>query len=596
VSKRLAVLAVVGLGIVSSGALEGASSSSGETSPVAVYPTAGTPVASPETQISFRGTSPSSLGAVQVVGSKTGTHTGVLKAHSDGEGASFVPATAFSPGETVTVRAGAALVDASNGAVTFKIARLPSAGKAPKLLSDPGGNPSGAQHFHSRHDLTPPSLRVLKRSSSAAPGDVFLGVKAGPGADGTAIYDGAGRLVWFRRVPKHSSAFDFRVQQFKGRPVLTWWQGRAVFPGQGRGAGMIYDSSYRRIATVKAGNGYVADFHEFQLTPQGTAFVIAYQPVKWDLSPAHGSSKGVAVDSVVQEIDVDTGLVEREWHSLGQVGVQDAVVKPSSNTPFDAFHANSVEPDTSGNWLISLRNTNAAYEVDPTTGNPLWTLGGKHSTFKMGHGARFIGQHDVRRAPNGDITVFDNGTNGRKEGRPSRALELAVDLNAKTASVVHAFEHPHAVQRAFSQGGVRTLANGNLFVGWGGASPYVTEFSKTGKVVFDARMKPSGDDSYRAFRIPWSAAVPTSPPDVAASSGPGKTTAFASWNGATGVASWQLLAGSDAGSLSPAGSAPSTGFETTLRLTTEQKYVQVRALDGSGHVLGTSRTIRVKSE
>ena len=592
-SKRLAGSAIAGMLVVSSGALVLASSSGGATPSVAVYPTAGTPVASPHTQISFRGAPPSALGTVQVAGSKTGAHTGVLRAHSDGQGASFLPTKLFSPGETVTVRAGASLVGASNGAVTFRIARFISSGKL-RLITDPGGNPKGVQHFHSRPDLTPPSLRILKKKKPA-PGDIFMGVKRGPGVNGNVIYDGRGRLVWFGRVPKHKSTFDFRVQQYEGRPVLTWWQGKAFFPGEGRGVGMIYDSSYRRIAVVRAGNGYIADFHEFQLTPQGTAFLIAYQPVRWNLKPAHGPRKGIAVDSVVQEIDIKTGLVAREWHSLGHISIKDAVFKPERGVPLDAFHANSVEQDTNGDWLISARSTNAAYDVDATTGNVLWTLGGRRSTFKMKRGARFIGQHDVRRAPNGNITLFDNGTNGAKVKRASRAVELAVDLNAKTARVVRAFVHRHPVQRATSQGGLQTLPNGHLFVGWGSMNPYVTEFSKTGKIVFDARLTVSGgDESYRAYRIPWTGVVPASPPDVAASRAHGKTTVFASWNGATDVAKWQVLVGSARNSLSPGRATRFTGFETTIRLRGAHQFVQVRALDATGKVLGTSKVTPVR--
>jgi hypothetical protein len=112
--------------------------------------------------------------------------------------------------------------------------------------------------------------------------------------------------------------------------------------------------------------------------------------------------------------------------------------------------------------------------------------------------------------------------------------------------------------------------------------------------VFEGKLDPSGDDSYRAFRIPWSGALPAAPPDVAASSARGKTTVFASWNGATDVASWQVLAGSQAGSLSPAGGARFAGFETAIRLPAAQRFVQVRALDASGKVLGTSKVTPVR--
>ncbi|MFL5885103.1 MAG: arylsulfotransferase family protein, partial [Thermoleophilaceae bacterium] len=317
-SKRLGIVLLTAAAAIALFVGLSSTRSQGAAGPVAVYPTQGTPVASPTSQVSFRGASVSDLGQVTVDGSKTGHHDGTLKAHSDGNGASFVPATPFAPGETVTVRSSAAsLVGAVNGAVTFTIL-TPPAGKPPKpqLLADPGGHPRVPQ-FHTRRDIQAPGLQVLKRTAAAAPGSIFVGAKAGPGADGPAIYNGTnGQLVWFHRMPRHQSAFDFRVQQYQGGQVLTWWQGRAIFPGEGLGVGMIYDTSYRHIATVRAGNGYKSDLHEFQLTPQGTALLVAYRPVSWDLTPAHGARRAVAVDCVLQEVDVKTGLVEREWHSL----------------------------------------------------------------------------------------------------------------------------------------------------------------------------------------------------------------------------------------------------------------------------------------
>ncbi|MFL5883698.1 MAG: arylsulfotransferase family protein, partial [Thermoleophilaceae bacterium] len=323
-----------------------------------------------------------------------------------------------------------------------------------------------------------------------------------------------------------------------------------------------------------------------------TALVLGFRTIGRNLKRYGGPKHGAVLDNVVQEIDIKTGLVEREWHSLGHVSVKETVFKPEKNAPFEALHANSVERDTNGAWLISGRDTNAAYEVDATTGNVLWTLGGKRSTFKMKRGARFIGQHDVRRAPNGNITVFDNGTFGIKVGRASRTLEVAVDTTAKTVSLVHGFVHRRPTLRTFSQGSTQTLPNGNLLVGWGGANAYITEFSKSGSVVFDALLHPTGDDTYRAYRLPWSGATPAETPRAAAAISHGATNVWASWNGATDVARWQVLGGSSSTSLAPVGSAAYSGFETALKISGARRFVQVQALDASGKVLGSSAVMR----
>jgi hypothetical protein len=252
---------------------------------------------------------------------------------------------------------------------------------------------------------------------------------------------------------------------------------------------------------------------------------------------------------------------------------------------------NSVGLEPNGNFLVSSRNTNALYEVDRASGAILWRLGGKRSTFKMAHGTQFLGQHDARRQADGSITVFDNGA-PPLPGRPSRALQLRVDETHKTVSLIHAFRHPHPATRTFSQGSVQQMPNGNLFVGWGGSVPWFTEFDSAGHVTFDAQFRPTGDDTYRAYKLPWSA-TPATPPAIAAAVGHGHTAVYASWNGATGVASWQLLAGPSANSLQPVGTAvPTQGFETRLQAPGSQPFVQVNALDSTGRVIGSSRPVK----
>ena len=66
------------------------------------------------------------------------------------------------------------------------------------------------------------------------------------------------------------------MQQLDGEPVLTWWQGTITVHGFGLGVDVIADSHYTTIAEVRAGNGYQADLHEFQITPAGTALLTAY--------------------------------------------------------------------------------------------------------------------------------------------------------------------------------------------------------------------------------------------------------------------------------------------------------------------------------
>jgi hypothetical protein len=559
--------------------------SSGAASTVAIFPMAGTPTASPATQISFRGESQAQLTGITVKGSKSGDHPGQLKAHSDGNGASFIPSKGFTRGETVTVKADPSLEGEKNGAVKFKIAEKAPIGVPGHVQADPGGTPPGAQHFKSRPDLQPPTIKITTKTSKAAPGDLFLAPKAGPGQDGTEIVDGDGNLVWYKRVPKLTSPFDFRVQQYQGQPALTWWQG-GVHHGQGQGCGRIVNSSYKQVAKVCPGNGYKADFHEFQLSRDGkTAFLLIYEPVKYDLRLIGGSKDGSVLDGIVQEVDIKTGLVLFEWHTLGNIGLKETYAGIPKSSPLDISHVNSVYEENDHNLLVSARDLHSALELDRQTGKILFRLGGKASDYTMGKGTQFVGQHDIRRAPDGRMTIFDNGA-PPSPGNPARALVLSVNDSNTSVKLSRQFRRPDKLHSP-SQGNVQALSNGNFMVGWGGDTPFFDEYTSSGKVALDGYIDPKTDDTYRVWRFPWTGAHPKPPPDIAAQNIGGKTTVYASWNGATDVVKWEVVDGSGQHIKTLA----KHKFETTIHLPTQQTQVAVKALGTGDAVLGTSKTI-----
>jgi hypothetical protein len=124
--------------------------------------------ASVATQISMLGPPASELTHVTVSGSRSGAHTGRLEPYSQGDGASFVPATPFAEGERVVVRA-----EVRNGASAqrlldvFAIAELDRITKTPERIHP--GRPSETQSFRSRPDLRPPALTVTASSPAVAP-------------------------------------------------------------------------------------------------------------------------------------------------------------------------------------------------------------------------------------------------------------------------------------------------------------------------------------------------------------------------------------------------------------------------------------------
>jgi hypothetical protein len=458
----------------------------------------------------------------------------------------------------------------------------------------PGPPPGPTQHFKSRPDLHPPVVKIRVAAHGTAPGYIFLAPKMAVAQAGPMIMDNRGQLVWFHPLKLTKGVTDFRAQRYRGRPVLTWWRGRLSDVGVGSGWYAIYDDSYRPVAEVRPGHGLVGDVHEFRLTSRGTALMTIYHRRHVDLTSIGGPKDGLIWDGIVQEVDIATGRVVFEWHSFPQVGIKESYSNPPKKQlgtkpfPYDYIHLNAIDEEPDGNLLISGRNTHAVYEVSRKTGKILWRLGGKQSTFRVGPGARFAWQHDVRRQPDGTITVFDNGS-APPVHKFTRVLVLKVDEQRKQVTLVRSYHHPKKLLSPF-EGNAQFLPDGHVFVGWGG-DPYVSELSKDGRVLLDAYFghgKPPGADAdtYRAYRIVWQG-HPTDVPSVAISAGK----VYVSWNGATDVARWQVLTGNVNDDLAAGPAVPRSGFETAIKLPAKGSYVAVQALNKTGRVLAVSKTL-----
>ncbi|HTZ64971.1 MAG TPA: arylsulfotransferase family protein [Solirubrobacteraceae bacterium] len=464
-------------------------------------------------------------------------------------------------------------------------AGLSLTGAAGKLLGDAFASrsaaPPRAPAWHSRPDLRIPALTVARSEPGASADPIFVAPYNAPdGQAGAVIADNDGEPIWEHPLADKVTT-DFRVQSYRGSPVLTWWEG-SIELGHGVGEYVIADASYRTVRRVQAGRGLRGDLHEFLITPRDTALLTSYVVTHADLSAVAGPRRGTIQDAIFQEIELATGAVLFEWRSLDHIPIQESYAPVGAD--WDFFHINSVDLDHDGSFLVSARSTHTVYKID-RSGTIRWRLGGKHSDFRMGPGTDFAWQHDARRQPEGALTVFDNGATPAVE-RLSRGLILELNERAMTATLLHQYRHPRIL--AGSQGSVQLLANGNVFVGWGEA-PRVSEFDRSGRMLFDAIL---GEryESYRAFRLPWTGR-PAELPALALIPRGRDLTAYASWNGATQVDSWQLLAGADVNDLRAAASVRATGFESALPITAAGPCFAAQALDVTGSSLARSNVV-----
>jgi hypothetical protein len=493
------------------------------------------------------------------------------------------------------LRTGGSLAVAAGLGCAAEGARGTATASPGPATADSGAVSSGTgqvRGFRSRPDLRPPATRVTTARGGTAPGLIVTGPYLSDAAQQGPMLTGAdGDLVWFRPLSAHGSPamrpFDVRVQRYRGKKVLTWFQGATV-NGHGQGSYLVADSSYRTVAHLHAGNGYAGDLHEFLITDQGTALFTCYGRARADLTGVGGKADGTYFYGVVQEMDIATGTVLFQWRADAHIGLGESYAPVPRQAPWDPYHVNSVNVAADGNLIVSLRNTWAAYKIDRSSGRVLWRLGGKKSDFEVSPAARFAWQHHVTPHPGGAYTVFDNGSGGpglRAESR-SRGLLLAVDEQARKATLTRAYVHGSPRVLSPALGSVQLLPDGHVFVGWG-QSPYATEYAPDGTVLYDLELEDGHTVSYRAFRAEWTGR-PGGAPALAASAVPGGLELYVSWNGDTEVRHWRVLLGSARGQLSAHGTMARTGFETKIAVSRRASFVAVAGLDGRGRELGRS--------
>ncbi|EAQ86266.1 hypothetical protein CHGG_07519 [Chaetomium globosum CBS 148.51] len=500
------------------------------------------------------------------------------------------------------------------------------------------GRAAADWQFRSRTDLAPPRLNIsIPATKDAAEGYLFVAPFAGfpdtpteqhgPRQAGPYIFRDDGDLIWSGYGIYSIWATNFQAARWKGKDVLFSFEGdHNAGYGHGHGHITIMDQHYETIRELRAGNHKLVDKHEFHVINEETGLIQIYQPVPRDLSKWGGSPEQQwIVDAIIQELDIATGRLLFEWHSLDHVTPAEAVLPLNpgqagsgynSSDAWDYFHINSVDKDRAGNYIVSARDACAVHKINGTTGEIIWRLNGKASDFKMGEGSEFCFQHHARwlKEDEGDgvevISLYDNSAHGTEHGggrevhtaENSSGKILRLDSNAWTAELVHGYYPPKGYKLlSKSQGSTQVLPGGNVLVNWGSEGA-VTEYTEDGEVVFHAEMDTGalndGVENYRAFKFNWTG-LPSEEPAVVALEGEEGTSVYVSWNGDTETATWRFFEVVDGlGSRSFLGESQRKSFETRLDLPKGKKVgrVAAEAVDKQGRVLRTTREVGVEPE
>ncbi|KIK66617.1 hypothetical protein GYMLUDRAFT_69778 [Collybiopsis luxurians FD-317 M1] len=315
-------------------------------------------------------------------------------------------------------------------------------------------------------------------AQNLSPGYIFSAPRgASVLRQGAVIYDQTGSLVW--DGSSYGQTLSFSVVTYLNEPHIILWTGESNSTGVGSGYDILLNSNYEVVANfttnIQGQTGpALADFHEAQISANNTALMTSYMFKSLDLSPIQGPQQGWILDSAMQELNISSNDPIFTWIASDHVNITECYNTPgtgggSISESFDYFHINSIEKDDSGNYLVSSRHCWTVYYLDGQTGDIIWRMGGKNSSFNMGNGTQFSWQHHARWVEQNDtyatMTLFDNaGMFGQQQEQMSRGLYLGLNFTNKSVELLAEFL-PWNQSISQSQGSVQIQPNGNFLVG-----------------------------------------------------------------------------------------------------------------------------------
>ena len=350
-----------------------------------------------------------------------------------------------------------------------------------------------------------------------------------------------------------------------------------------------------------------SDMHEFRPINGGkTALMTIYQPRQYDMTKWNvRTGIGWIMDSLFQEVDVESGEVLFQWSPLDHVDPSLGFTLPASTdtsgsalspySPWDFFHINSIDKNEDGDYLISSRHTCAIYKLSGKNGSVIWRLHGADPSFRninfsfsQQHDARWISENSTHTV----LSLFNNGYNGFNQTHAySSGMIIVIDHVEKTATKIQEYIPPNNVLSS-SQGNLQILPNGNVFIGWGNKG-FVSEYAEDGELLLWGYFSQDVAMNYRVQKFDWDA-DPTDVPALWTYSraiGDSLTSLYVSWNGATKVKMWRFFGSrKQEGPFREIGTTNKTGFETSYSAANFHRWCYVEALNVNGEVLARSAT------
>jgi hypothetical protein len=484
----------------------------------------------------------------------SGRIPGTVTLASDGRTILFKPSFLFAPSERVDVviqpgiatRSGTPVAPASFSFTVAPFAETLNPYEVfPSLRPDYGYQKAGARLPKAVNDSVPdnfPPMQIeVVDSTALGEGYIFLAVASEVENVGyyLMMLENDGTPFFYREL-ENDYAYDFKLQP-NGQLSYAHFFEHHSYTGGGNVVHKILDESFTLVDSVQAGNGYVAEAHDFQILPNGHYLVFGYYLTPVDMSQIvpGGRPDALVSGGIVQELDAEKNVIF-QWRSWDHYDFEGFPFSSrfATRATVSAFHLNSIVLDNDGHILLGTPSM--AMKIDRQTGEVLWNIGGAFNEFSFvgvdsADGVGMVTGHTFHRLENGNILVHDNGN--RQGTRSSRVHEFAVDEENRVLELIWTYE-PDSPIAGWHRGSAQRLPNGNTVIGWGGSSgkpsPAMTEVNAAGEKLYELSFVPPDIESYRAFRFPFAGGAPAAE-IVIIEVAPGNTYDFSDDSTETGV-------------------------------------------------------------
>jgi len=432
---------------------------------------------------------------ISIYATKSGFHKAKQILSADGQTIVFKPLVPFVLSDTVFVKVSGKLTSNSKDYKFFFVIKTEDV-----TGFDYNGNENGnkgtiffdeRQSGNKSGNILPmvfPPITITV-STAPSPGYIFLGSwTAGMYDPYLIILNNSGNIIFSRKTQNNTN--DFKMHP----------DGKFTYFEYGKNMFYLLNGSYAIKDSFYCGNGYSTDGHDIVRISDGSVYLIGLDPQIVDMSliVPGGNPQATVIGNIIQQIDSNKNVIF-EWRSWDNIEITDATRINLLGSVIDYMHCNAIEKDYDGNILISSRHTEEITKISRMTGKIIWRFGGKNNQITVTNDTiAFSYQHDIRRLPNKNITIFDNG-NYHPIEIPTRVLEYNINETGKTAELVWSYSRPSTF--SIAMGNAQRLNNGNTFIGWGNAgSPALTEINNAGDIVFELKL-PTNVYSYRAYRF-----------------------------------------------------------------------------------------------